>query len=399
MSIVSSLRSFSGTLKYVLVGMGSAFVVFFLVDFIKHQDLHLPNSSVEINQISKEDALALTATYGDKTHNAASYATAVDLAAPAVVNIYTTKKIKRDRGPMDDPLLQRFFGDRPPVPMDKLESSLGSGVIVNKDGYILTNNHVIEDADIILVAMRDGRNAEAKVIGTDPESDVAVLKINLDNLPAITFGHADILRIGDVVLAIGNPFGVGQTVTMGIVSATGREQLGLSTFEDFIQTDAAINPGNSGGALINAYGHLVGVNTAIYSQSGGSQGIGFAIPIDVVVDISSQIIEHGFVARGWIGIEIQDLTPVLAESFNLKNTSGVIIAGVLQGGPAHKAGLTPGDVLIRVNDNAVNNTSAALKSIAKIRPGNKANLTIVRNGKEMEVSALTEQRPTPPAKD
>ena len=395
MSKTFDFRSLGGTIKYVLVGMGSAFFVFFLVDYIQKQNIHLGSSTVEINQLSKDEAASLTATYGDKTHNSASYAEAVDLAAPAVVNIYTTKKVDRERSPMDDPLLQRFFGDRPPVPMDKLESSLGSGVIANTQGYILTNNHVIEDADIILVALRDGRNAEARVIGTDPESDLAVLKINLPDLPAITFGHSDVLRIGDVVLAIGNPFGVGQTVTMGIISATGREQLGLSTFEDFIQTDAAINPGNSGGALINAFGHLVGVNTAIYSQSGGSQGIGFAIPIDVVIDISSQIIQHGFVSRGWIGIEIQTLTPALAESFNLKNTNGVIIAGVLQNGPADLAGMSPGDILTQVNDQVVNSTSDALKSIAQIRPGNKALLKVYRNGGEIELEAITAQRPSP----
>ena len=389
-----NLRSIGGTLKYLLMGMAVAFMLFFISTLLKESDLHVTDTVVEINEISADQASALTATYGDTSKSTASYADAVDIAAPAVVNIYTTKRPDNRRAPIvDDQLLQRFFGDRPPIPLDKNDSSLGSGVIASKDGYILTNNHVIENADIILVAMRDGRNAEARVIGSDPETDLAVLKINLGDLPTITFGHSDILRIGDVVLAIGNPFGVGQTVTMGIVSATGREQLGLSTFEDFIQTDAAINPGNSGGALINAYGHLIGVNTAIYSQSGGSQGIGFAIPIDAVKDVTAQIIEQGHVTRGWIGIEIQALTPALAESFNLASTQGVIVAGVLQGGPADLAGLAPGDVITAVNQHTVTNTSDALKSIAKVRPGKLAQLDIIRQGQQREVQVTASQRP------
>ena len=244
-----------------------------------------------------------------------SYAGAVEVAAPAVVNIYTRKIIKQRRHPIwDDPLFRRYFGDNLPVPRQRLENSLGSGVIVNSEGYIITNNHVISDASEIEIALHDGRSTTAGIVGTDPDSDLAIRKFNLPEVPSIIFGHSDMLRVGDVVLAIGNPFGVGQTVTSGIVSATGRNQLGLSTFENFIQTDAAINPGNSGGALVNSQGQLVGINTAIFSRSGGSQGIGFAIPSILVKDIMAQIIEHGRALRGWLGVEAQDLTAELVES-------------------------------------------------------------------------------------
>lgn len=324
-----------------------------------------------------------------------SYADAVKAAAPAVINIYTTKVITQRINPLfEDPIFKQFFGDLF-APRQRLENSLGSGVIISSNGYILTNNHVIEGADEILVALQDGRTAKATVVGSDPETDLAVLSISATNLPSITFGQSDSLQVGDVVLAIGNPFGVGQTVTMGIVSATGRNQLGISTFESFIQTDAAINPGNSGGALINAYGQLVGINTAIFSRSGGSQGIGFAIPASIAKRVMEQILQYGHVVRGWLGIELQEITPQLAESFNLKDTNGVIVAGVLRNGPADKAGVKPGDIIEQINKHTVSNGTTALNLIAETPPGKPLELVLLRNGKEISLQATVTQRPAP----
>lgn len=278
-----------------------------------------------------------------------SYADAVTTAAPAVVNLYTTKVINKPNHPLfEDPQFRRFFGDNSPK-QKRMESSLGSGVIMSPEGYILTNNHVTSGADQIVVALKDGRETLARVIGSDPETDLAVLKIDLKNLPAITIGRSDSIRIGDVALAIGNPFGVGQTVTMGIISATGRNQLGLNNYEDFIQTDAAINPGNSGGALVDANGNLTGINTAIFSKSGGSQGIGFAIPVKLAMEVMKSIIEHGQVIRGWLGIEVQPLTQELAESFGLSGRPGIVVAGIFRDGPAQKAGLQLGDVILSID--------------------------------------------------
>ncbi len=325
-----------------------------------------------------------------------SYADAVENAAPAVVNIYTRTVVTQRHPSMeDDSLLRRFFGDAVPAPQQRLENSLGSGVIVNTDGYLLTNNHVIQNADEIEVLLNDGRFAGATIVGTDPETDLAVLKIELANLPSITFGHPQNLRVGDVVLAIGNPFGVGQTVTSGIVSATGRSHLGLSTFENFIQTDAAINPGNSGGALINTRGHLVGINTAIFSRSGGSQGIGFAIPSDLVKGVMKQIIEYGRTLRGWLGIEVQDLSPALTESFDLSDSQGAIIAGVHNGSPAFIAGLQPGDVITHVNQQSASNARALMNIIASNPPGTTLNISIVRNGTTQHLDVMIGERPTP----
>jgi serine protease DegS len=323
-----------------------------------------------------------------------SYADAVEFAAPAVVNVYTRKTVTTRSPLFDDPLFRHFFGDRfSEVPRSRQETSLGSGVIVSDQGYILTNNHVVAEAEGIEVALRDGRSVSGKVVGTDPETDLAVIKVELEKLPAITLGDSEHLRVGDVVLAIGNPFGVGQTVTLGIVSATGRSQLGISTFENFIQTDAAINPGNSGGALINAGGELVGVNTAIFSRSGGSQGIGFAIPVSLARGVMQQIIEQGRVSRGWLGVEIQDLNPALAESFGLTDQNGVIIAGVLKRGPADKAGLQPGDVILEINGDAVRNVRSALTTITQTRPGNPIHIKGLRNKKAFELDAEVAERP------
>jgi serine protease DegQ len=321
-----------------------------------------------------------------------SYSTGARKAMPAVVNIFTSKEVKLPF--MNDPLFKRFFPDQQD-PDTQRTSSLGSGVIVNTEGYILTNHHVVEAAEEIEIALNDGRQVRARIVGTDPESDLAVLKVELKNLPAITFGRLEQVNVGDVVLAIGNPFGVGQTVTMGIVSALGRSHLGINTFENFIQTDAAINPGNSGGALIDSAGNLIGVNTAIYSRSGGSMGIGFAIPVSLARQVMDQIIATGTVTRGWIGVEVQDITAELAESFKLSNTKGVLIAGVVRDGPADRAGIKPGDILVEVNGKAVADSSAMLNLIASAEPGKVATLRLVRNGTGTTVKLTVGKRPKP----
>lgn len=322
-----------------------------------------------------------------------SYAPAVEMAAPAVVNIHTTKTVRRQGLPFDDPAFRRFFGEFPPG--ERQQTNLGSGVIVNEHGYVLTNNHVIDGADEIQVALLDGRIARASLVGRDPESDLAVLRIPMDGLPSIVLGDSERLRVGDVVLAIGNPFGVGQTVTQGIVSATGRHQLGISTFENFIQTDAAINPGNSGGALINPRGELIGVNTAIFSRTGGSQGIGFAIPTSIAKIVMTQIIEHGEAIRGWLGIEIQTLSPELAESFGIPDTNGLVIAGILPDGPAARARLQPGDIITHINDQPIGDARAALNLIAQTVPGTTIRLKGLRDGKPLELKATVSKRPLP----
>jgi serine protease DegQ len=325
-----------------------------------------------------------------------SYSLAARKAMPSVVNISTSKEVKLRRHPfMDDPIFRRFFGDQLDGETQRT-SSLGSGVIVGSEGYILTNHHVIEAADEIEVAFNDGRQARAKLVGADPESDLAVLKVELKNLPAITFGRPDQANVGDVVLAIGNPFGFGQTVTQGIVSGLGRSHLGINTFENFIQTDAAINPGNSGGALVDANGNLIGVNTAIYSRSGGSMGIGFAIPVSLAHQVMDQIIATGSVTRGWIGVEVQDITPELAESFKLPNGSkGVLIAGVVRGGPADRAGVKPGDILVEVEGKPVLDSSAMLNLVAEAQPGKAALLKVLRNSTAVAVKLTVGKRPKP----
>jgi serine protease DegS len=324
-----------------------------------------------------------------------SYADAVRQAAPSVVNIFTSKvTIQRQNSLLDDPLFRRFFGDRfSSEPVEKRQNSLGSGVVINKDGYILTNHHVVAQADEIRVVLPDGRELQATVAGADPETDLAVIHTEEGGLPEITVGDSDSLRVGDVVLAIGNPFGVGQTVTMGIVSATGRSQLGINTFENFIQTDAAINPGNSGGALINAYGELVGVNTAIFSKSGGSQGIGFAIPVTLAKGVMNQILQQGRVVRGWLGIAGQDITPELAESFELNEQRGVLISGVLEGGPADKAGLEPGDVITRINNRVPGSAHDILSIVSSIPPGERITVRGWRGKRPLETEVIISERP------
>ncbi|CAB3766414.1 2-alkenal reductase [Burkholderia sp. MSh2] len=327
-----------------------------------------------------------------------SYAEAAQKAMPAVVNVFSSKDGSLPPDPRaKDPLFRYFFGDRNArKQQDEPAANLGSGVIVSPEGYILTNQHVVDGADQIEVALADGRTATAKVIGSDPETDLAVLKINMTNLPTITLGRSDQSRVGDVVLAIGNPFGVGQTVTMGIISALGRNHLGINTFENFIQTDAPINPGNSGGALVDVNGNLLGINTAIYSRSGGSLGIGFAIPVSTARTVLESIITTGSVTRGWIGVEPQDVTPEIAESFGLSQKSGAIVAGVLQGGPADKAGIKPGDILVTVNGEEITDTTKLLNTVAQIKPGTPTKVHVVRKGREFDVNVVIGKRPPPP---
>jgi Do/DeqQ family serine protease len=304
----------------------------------------------------------------------------------------------RPRPFFNDPMFRQFFGNPEELirPQKRVERSLGSGVIFNKDGYILTNNHVIQGADAIQVSLRDGRTATAKVIGTDPDTDLAVLKVDLTNLPTITMGDSDHVRVGDVVLAIGNPFGVGQTVTMGIISATGRDKLGLNTFENFLQTDAAINPGNSGGALVDSDGNLIGINSAIFSRSGGSQGIGFAIPSNMAKNVMAQILEYGHPRRGWLGIEAHAVTPSLAKMLNLNKVEGVVVAAVLRDGPAHRAGIKPGDVIIAIDGKPISNGRDALIAISRHKPGEAVKLTILRDNKQQTITAVTTERPEQP---
>jgi Do/DeqQ family serine protease len=309
-------------------------------------------------------------------------------ASPAVVSINTLKASERNPQAAD-PWFRFFFGDPDAGP----QAGLGSGVIVSPEGYILTNNHVIEGAAEIEVVLTDRRRARAKVIGTDPDTDLAVLRIELDRLPVITWGKSDQLQVGDQVLAIGNPFGVGQTVTSGIVSALGRSQLGINTFENFIQTDAAINPGNSGGALVDIQGHLMGINTAIYSRSGGSMGIGFAIPAQTARQVLEGLIKDGQVTRGWIGVEPQDLSAELAQTFGLPVRESVVVTGVLQNGPAARAGILPGDALLRVGPLEVTNVSELLSAVAALKPGEPAPFKILRRDREIELQVTPARRP------
>jgi Do/DeqQ family serine protease len=318
------------------------------------------------------------------------YARAAAAAAPAVVSVLATRAV-RPNPHADDPAFRYFFGDG----ADRPQAGLGSGVIVSPEGYLLTNHHVIDDAEEVEVQLADGRQARAVVIGSDPETDLAVLRIELGALPVITFGDIGSLHVGDAVLAIGNPFGVGQTVTAGIVSALGRTRLGLSTFENFIQTDAAINPGNSGGALVDDDGHLVGINTAIFSRSGGSMGIGFAIPVDIAREVLQSLVSEGRVRRGWIGVETRDLTVDYAESFGLPIREGALVSGVLQDGPASRGGVRPGDVIVRVGDRATPDTSHLLAAVAALAPESTAVIAVQRGSETLELRVQIAQRPPP----
>ncbi|MGD8588294.1 MAG: trypsin-like peptidase domain-containing protein [Chromatiales bacterium] len=373
-------------LTSVTAGIAAAIVLLFLMPEIMDQ----LRPSPELHKLEPQTALP-------RYTGPFSYADAVTTAAPSVVNIYTTKittELQTLR--FRDPLLQRLFGRMlPEQTRERRENSLGSGVIVTKDGYLLTNRHVIEGADEIKVVLSNGHNVNVKIIGSDTESDLAVLKIdNEPDLPAIPIGSSGDQQVGDVVLAIGNPFGVGQTVTMGIISATGRSHLGINTFENFIQTDAAINPGNSGGALVNAHGELIGINTAIFSKTGGSLGIGFAIPFDLAEGIMRQLITSGKVVRGWLGIQGQDVTEKLAEAFGLHDVEGILVTGVLEDGPASQAGLRPGDVITEINGALASNSHELMQLIANEAPGSAFEVRGWRGNEPFTFVAVSGQRPS-----
>ncbi|MEM8844930.1 MAG: trypsin-like peptidase domain-containing protein [Pseudomonadota bacterium] len=322
-----------------------------------------------------------------------SYAHAVSRATPAVVNIYTKKQIQGNRrlpaNHADIAKLKDAFGKD----IDHTITNLGSGVIVTPQGHILTNNHVIENAEEIEVLLRDGRQVTAHVVGADPDTDLAVLHINVTDLPVLTFTDSENLEVGDVVLAIGNPFGLGQTVSQGIISATGRNQLGVNVLENYIQTDAAINPGNSGGALINARGELIGINTITSSSNGYSVGIGFAIPINLAKKVMTDMIEFGHVQRGWIGIQVQNITPQLSESFGLSETSGVLVSGVVRDGPAHSSGLYPGDILVAINNQPIVDQRQVLNEVIIYQPNEVLDINGIREGKSEDWKVKVEQRP------
>ena len=319
-----------------------------------------------------------------------SYRIAAQKASSAVVSINTSKAARKNPN-SNDPWFKFFFGEQGNEP----QAGLGSGVIVSPSGYILTNNHVVDGADEIEVVLNDSRSARAKIIGTDPDTDLAILKIELDKLPVIVLGNSDNAQVGDQVLAIGNPFGVGQTVTSGIVSALGRNQLGINTFENFIQTDAAINPGNSGGALVDINGNLLGINTAIYSRSGGNMGIGFAIPVSTAKLVLEGIVKDGQITRGWIGVEPNDLSPELAETFDVKTKRGVIITGVLQNGPAAQAGIRPGDVIVQIANQPVVDVTQLLAQVSALKPGTPSRFSIERKNQPLELDVTPGVRPKP----
>ncbi|MFN5349511.1 MAG: S1C family serine protease [Polaromonas sp.] len=361
--------------------------VFFVVATLKPQWVERRPFSGSVGSVAVLEAPAVQRGTGP----VGSFSAAAKIASAAVVSINTSKAAAKNPH-AGDPWFKFFYGDQG---RDEPQGGLGSGVIISASGYILTNNHVVEGADEIEVVLLDNRKAKAKVIGTDPDTDLAILKIELDKLPVIVLGNSDALLVGDPVLAIGNPFGVGQTVTGGIVSALGRNRLGINTFENFIQTDAAINPGNSGGALVDTTGALMGINTAIYSRSGGSMGIGFAIPVSTAKQVLDSIVKEGQVTRGWIGVEPQELNAELMETFNVKTKDGVIITGVLQNGPAGQAGIKPGDVITAVNGQTVGNVSELLGAVAALKPGVAVPLSVQRAGKttDMSVTPAKRQRP------
>ncbi len=373
------------TLTSILAGLAAAFIALSYL-----QDNQEPDA-LEVKQPPPAPVLQTFAPVSGPV----SYADAVKIASPSVVNVYTTKlTVQRTQQFFDNPVFQRFFGGRfSAKPRVKRENSLGSGVIISSDGLIMTNNHVIQDAEEIWVVLNDGSTLQAKIVGTDPDTDLALLNTGQQGLKAIKAGDSNFLQVGDVVLAIGNPFGVGQTVTMGIVGATGRSNLGINTFENFIQTDAAINPGNSGGALINANGELVGINTAIFSKSGGSHGIGFAIPAKLAEGVMRQLLEHGRVVRGWLGLAGQDMTQELAKSYNLKEIAGVLISSVQEGGPADKAGIKPGDIISQIDGQGPMSAYDALNYIATIAPGNKVEISGWRGDSGFKTEVTVAERP------
>ncbi|MGA0937228.1 MAG: trypsin-like peptidase domain-containing protein [Sedimenticolaceae bacterium] len=373
-------RTFTFVFTSIATGLAAAFLVLvFKPDFLGEP------------QYSASPVMTLARQEGP-----VSYADAVQKTAPAVVNIFTTTLTRREAHPFfSDPLFRRFFGEELSQPRVEKRNNLGSGVIVNKNGYIITNHHVIENASEIRVVLRDGRSMAARVVGTDPETDLAVLQASGEDFPVAQLGRSEDLQIGDVVLAIGNGFGLGQTVTMGIVSALGRQSLGLTSYDNFIQTDAAINPGNSGGALINPYGDVIGINTAIYTKSGGSEGVGFAIPAQLVNKVFKQIRDKGRVVRGWIGVTTtQAVTPELAQALGLGDAKGLLIAQILRNGPADKAGIKPGDVIQKVNGIEAKTARVMVDLVADIQPGEDVKIELTRDGNSQTVHVEVIERPT-----
>jgi len=364
-------------------------LILVIICFVVWQKIQQPKAPIAADGVKMPAEKVEPLVNTSRTGGVVSYSAAVKVAAPAVVNIFTTQKVKQNHPLLNDPAFREFFGNQiPEQNKGSNENSLGSGVIVRPDGYILTNNHVIAQADQIVVALRDGRRAEAKVIGTDPDTDLAVIKIELTELPVLPFKLSG-NEVGDVVLAIGNPFGVGQTVTQGIISATGRSDLGINTYEDFIQTDAAINPGNSGGALIDVAGNLIGVNTAIFSQSGGSLGIGFAIPAKICQQVLNSILKDGRVIRGWMGIS---LVPPTQEDVLQPRQAGVVVADVLKKGPAAEAGIKVGDRIVKVNNEDITSTSHLINYVALQAPNSTIQVEVVRGEQKVNVAVKVGER-------
>ncbi len=376
----------------IVIGLAVAYVVTLLVE----EPTRNPDATVSVRELPPAAGPTPVTNQRGSATEAGSYADAVEQAASAVVSIHSARSFRlEDHPPLSDPSLRRFFEGPDGRLQPRDEESLGSGVLVSPEGYLLTNHHVIHSAEDIRVQFSDNRSTPAELVGSDPDTDLAVLRVDLVNLPQpVTFGNADRLRVGDVVLAIGNPFGVGLTVTQGIVSAIGRDRLGLSTYEDFIQTDAAINPGNSGGALINTQGDLVGINTAIFSQSGGSQGIGFAIPSNLAQSILTNLIQSGEVVRGWLGVQVQDLDAPLADSFDLTSAQGALVAGVVDDGPAAEAGLEPEDVITRIGDREITDVKDLLYVVGRQTPGDQVQVTAIRDGESITLAAQLSKRPS-----
>jgi serine protease DegQ len=359
----------------------------FVVSLVKPEWMSWRAQVVEVRETAATPAVALNLAGGRPS----SFSDAAKKAIPSVVNISATRQVKRRNPLLDDPAFQRFFGDRFNLPPET-QLSLGSGVIVSREGYILTNDHVVDGVSDIQVTLNDGRTVPAKIVGMDPDTDLAVVRIAATGLTPVTFGQSDKAQVGDIVLAIGDPFSVGQTVTMGIISAVGREIGPSSPFSNFIQTDAAINPGNSGGALVDVNGNLIGVNTLIFSRSGGYQGIGFAIPVSLAKRVMEQIIETGSVTRGWFGVEVADITPELSESLGLKGTRGAIVGAIERGSPAEKSGMKLGDVIVMVNGKPVPDTTSALNAIAEMIPGKSVPVRVMRRNQELNLDVMVGKR-------
>lgn len=361
------------TLQYSAYGLAAAFVFLLIFSIDLRSNISIFPKS-EPNRYSYNDAVTLT--------------------APAVVNVYASKVYQERVHPLfQDPLFRRFFGDAPSVPKKRRDSTIGSGVIMNSAGFILTNAHVLKDASDIRITLSDGRQSKAQLIGFDTDTDLAVINIPLQNLPVIPIGDSSTLKVGDIVLAIGNPYNFGQTVTQGIVSAVSRKRRGISFFDDFIQTDADINLGNSGGALISAKGQLIGINTAIISSSGGSEGIGLATPINQALDVLNQIIKNGEVVRGWLGIEAQSVSADVIETAEL-TTGGVLVTATIRNGPAERAGIIPGDILLNINGTNVSSPDQAINLITRLVPGNEVNIKLLRGWDRRELTAKIAKRPS-----